>query len=83
MSNKRDGIPYDGYGNVLEMLKRSDAQFREKILSNLRKKDPVLARRLEQSLQPTRRQEEEMSFDDSQAALERGKRAAFTRNYGN
>ncbi len=81
--NKRDGIPYDGYGNVLEMLKRSDAPFREKILANLRKKDPVLARRLEQSLQGSRKQAEPADYEDSQVALERGKRAAFARNYGN
>lgn len=69
------GIPFDGFGSVVEMLKRSDASFREKILGNIRKRDPRLAQRLENNL----RIENE---DESRAAMERGKRAAFARNYG-
>jgi hypothetical protein len=69
------GIPFDGFGSVVEMLKRSDASFREKILGNIRKRDPRLAQRLENNL----RIEKE---DESRAAMERGKRAAFARNYG-
>ena len=66
---RREGIPYDGFGNVLEMLKRSDASFREKILRNLRQMDPELARRLEIGLRTTAR-------EDSRAVLERGQRIA-------
>ncbi len=69
------GIPFDGFGSVVEMLKRSDASFREKILGNIRKRDPRLAQRLENNL----RIEKE---DESRAAMDRGKRAAFARNYG-
>ncbi len=69
------GIPFDGFGSVVEMLKRSDASFREKILGNIRKRDPRLAQRLESNL----RIEKE---DESRAAMDRGKRAAFARNYG-
>lgn len=75
---KKEGIPFDGYGSVLEMLRRSDAAFREKILMNLRRKDPELARRLEQSLRSTSRRAE----DDTRTVLERSQRAAISRNYG-
>jgi hypothetical protein len=70
------GIPFDGFGSVVEMLKRSDSSFREKILTNIRKKDPRLAQRLENNLRID-------VEESSRAALERGKRAAFARNYGN
>lgn len=72
---KKDGIPFDGFGSVLEMLQKSDHAFREKILMNLRRRDPHLAARLERGL--SRHREE-----DSWAALERGQRAAIGRTYG-
>lgn len=72
---KKDGIPYDGFGHTLEMLRRSDAAFREKILSNLRRLDPALAKRLEAGLRGR-------SSDDSRAALERSQHSAIARNYG-
>jgi hypothetical protein len=81
MTNKNDGIPFDGFGSVLEMLNRSDAAFRGKILANVRRRDPQLAARLAANLRPARQQASRQS-DDSRAALERGQRAAFTRNYG-
>jgi hypothetical protein len=74
---KKEGIPFDGFGSVLEMLRRSDSAFREKIMGNLRRRDPHLAQRLERGLRISAAQE-----DDSRAALERSQRAAFTRNYG-
>jgi hypothetical protein len=74
---KKEGIPFDGFGSVVEMLRRSDGAFREKILANLRQRDPVLARRLEAHLGARRAQEE-----DSRAVLERSQRSAHTRNYG-
>jgi hypothetical protein len=76
---KKQGIPYDGFGNTLEMLRRSDAAFREKILANLRRMDPSLAQRLEAGLRATSSARRE---EDSRAALERGQRAAATRVYG-
>lgn len=81
---KRDGIPFDGFGSVLEMLHRADGNFREKILNNLRRRDPELARRLENGLRHTANafaanQDHE---NNGRAALERSQRAAFTRNYG-
>ncbi|MGZ6468732.1 MAG: hypothetical protein ACXWQJ_15640 [Bdellovibrionota bacterium] len=82
--NKNDGIPFDGFGSVLEMLNRSDAAFREKILANVRKRDPHLAARLQANLQPSRHVSSRQAAreEDSRAVLERGQRAAFTRNYG-
>jgi hypothetical protein len=75
MNNKREGIPYDGFGSVVEMLARADVGFREKILTNLRRRDPELVRRLEAHLR--------VAFtDDSRATLERSQRSHFTRGYG-
>lgn len=76
---KEDGIPFDGFGSVLEMLERADSAFREKILTNIRRRDPQLAQRLVANLRPSRTAP---MREDSRAALERGQRAAFTRNYG-
>ena len=75
--NRREGVPYDGFGSVLEMLRRSDGAFREKILNNLRRMDPALARKLEMGLRNSSPAE-----NDSRAALERSQRAALTRAYG-
>jgi hypothetical protein len=80
MNRKQDGIPFDGFGSVLEMLRKSDGAFREKILLNLRRRDPELARRLEAHLKP---RTQSPSRDDSRAVLERSQRSAQTRNYGN
>jgi hypothetical protein len=78
---KRDGIPFDGFGSVLEMLQKSDAAFREKILTNLRRRDPMLAQRLEAGLRSAFARQAEQ--EDRHAAVERGKRAAAARLYGN
>lgn len=75
---KREGIPFDGFGSVLEMLGRADAGFREKILGNLRRRDPELARRLESGLRHATSAREE----DTRAMLERSQQRAFTRSYG-
>lgn len=74
---RREGVPYDGFASVLEMLRRSDGAFREKILGNLRRMDPHLARRLELGLRNTSQAE-----NDSRAALDRSQRAALARQYG-
>ncbi len=76
---KKEGIPFDGFGSVLEMLRRSDSAFREKILRNIRGRDPHLAQRLEHGLRSSAARQEE----DSRAKLERSQRAAHTRQYGN
>lgn len=75
---KREGIPFDGFGSVLEMLTKADVKFRDKILTNIRKRDPYLARRLEAGLQGMAMREEE----DSRVTLERSQRAATARSYG-
>jgi hypothetical protein len=81
---KKEGIPFDGFGSVVEMLRRSDGAFREKILSGIRRRDPHLARRLEAHLQPaqTQAQSQAQSREDNRALLERSQRSAHTRNYG-
>lgn len=71
------GIPFNGFNSVLEMLRHADAAFREKLLGNVRRRDPALAQRLEQELRALSSRDK-----DSRAALERGTRAAQTRNYG-
>jgi hypothetical protein len=78
--NKKEGIPFDGFGSVLEMLRQADGAFREKILGNLRRRDPELAHRLEAHLKP--RTQSRSHNDDSRAVLERSQRSAHTRNYG-
>lgn len=80
---EKDGIPFDGFGAVLEMLQRSDAAFRDKILMNISRRDPQLAQRLIANLRADRRAAPRArAEDDSRVALERSQRAAFTRNYG-
>jgi hypothetical protein len=77
MNSKKDGIPFNGFHSVLEMLRRSDSVFRNKLLLNLRRKDPQLAQRLESELR------EWVARDQGSLALERGTRAAQARTYGN
>lgn len=77
MNNKREGIPFNGFQSVLEMLRHADTAFREKLLTNVRRRDPHLAHRLESELR------EILARDDNRGALERGQRMAQTRNYGN
>lgn len=77
MSNKRDGIPFDGFGSVLEMLRYADAHFREKLLGNVRRRDPHLARRLETELREWIARDQ-----DTRGTLERSTRSAQARNYG-
>jgi hypothetical protein len=80
---EKDGIPFDGFGAVLEMLQRSDAAFRDKILMNISRRDPQLAQRLIANLRADRRTAPRAREEDSRQQLERSQRAAFTRNYGN
>lgn len=75
--NRNDGIPFNGFDSVLEMLRHADANFRKKILGNLRQRDPHLARRLEEELGAWMQVTE-----DSRDTLERSQRTAQTRNYG-
>ncbi|MGZ3650618.1 MAG: hypothetical protein ACXWR1_05960 [Bdellovibrionota bacterium] len=77
MNNKREGIPFNGFQSVIEMLRHADVAFRDKLLTNVRRRDPQLARRLESELR------EWIARDDNRGALERGQRLAQTRNYGN
>lgn len=72
-------IPFDGFGNVIEMLKQADKAFREKILRNIASKDPGLAERL---LIATNEAIENQQYADSRAALRRSQRTQNVRNYG-
>jgi hypothetical protein len=76
MNNKREGIPFNGFQSVIDMLRHADVAFREKLLGNVRRRDPQLARRLESELR------EVLARDDGRSALERGQRLAQTRSYG-
>lgn len=75
---KKEGIPFDGFGSVIEMLRQADGPFREKILQNVRRRDPELARRLELNLRSLLARDEM----DSREVLQRSQRSAHTRNYG-
>ncbi len=83
---KHDGIPFDGFGTVIEMLHKADSAFCEKIIRNIAAKDPVLAQRLRNALQQesmqARSNNSSSALENSQKALERGQRVAITRNYG-
>lgn len=76
--NKKDGIPFNGFQSVLEMLQNADAGFRSKIINNVRKLDPYLAKRLEAALAET------MNYyvDDTSNVLDRAQQKNQTRNYG-
>jgi hypothetical protein len=74
------GIPFNGFQSVIDMLRHADVNFRDKLLSNIRRRDPNLARRLETEL---RAQLARDNGSDSRGALERSQRMAHTRNYGN
>lgn len=77
MNSKKDGIPFNGFQSVLEMLRHADAAFRDKLLTNVRRRDPQLARRLETELREIFAREK-----DSRGTLERSTRGAQARNYG-
>jgi hypothetical protein len=47
---KEKMIPVDGRGQVLEMLRVADAAFREKLLRQIERRDPQLARELRRDL---------------------------------
>lgn len=83
MNNKREGIPFNGFQSVIEMLRHADAAFRERLLNNVRRKDPVLARRLEAEVSAwIQRDARDQQQDNSRSQLERSTRNAQTRNYG-
>ena len=73
---KKEGIPFDGFGSVVEMLRRADGPFREKLLGNIRRRDPELARRLELNLRA------QAARDEENRISERSHRATHSRNYG-
>ena len=75
----KNGIPYDGFGQVLEMLRQADAGFREKTIRNLKRLDPALARRLEIALQGRGG----AARSDNREVLQRSQRAVISKNYGN
>ena len=79
---KKEGIPFDGFGSVIEMLRRADGPFRDKILQNIRRRDPDLAYRLESNLRSVLARDARDQAEDSRDILQRSQRAANTRNYG-
>jgi hypothetical protein len=79
---KDQGIPFDGFASVIEMLQKADGAFRAKILANIRKRDPHLAERLEKNLRFSDAKRGDSRASDTRASLERSQRLANTRNYG-
>ncbi len=77
---KNDGIPFNGFQSVIEMLRHADSAFRERLLNNVRRRDPVLAHRLEAEVSAWISRD---NANDSRSQLDRSQRAAHTRNYGN
>jgi len=71
------GIPFDGFKSVVEMLDRADASFRAKILTNIRRRDPSLAKRLESRIGTT-----PQGGEDTATQLLRSQQRAHTRAYG-
>lgn len=78
--SKDKGIPFNGFQSVIEMLRHADSAFRENLLNNVRRRDPVLARRLEAAVGAWIARD---AANDTRAMLDRSQRAAQTRNYGN
>ncbi len=79
--SKENGIPFDGFGNVIEMLRVADASFRDRILRGIAARDPALAKRLVNALK-LEMQRSAPASADSRVVLERSQRAHATKNYG-
>jgi hypothetical protein len=88
---KKDDIPYDGFGNVIEMLHHADAAFRERILRGIAQRDPALARRLMEATRASLSRDDRESdnftvpgesYLDSHDILERTQRSVRSRTYG-
>lgn len=80
--SKENGIPFDGFGNVIEMLRVADASFRDRILRGIAARDPALAKRLVNALKQEMQRPAAASSADSRVVLERSQRAHATKNYG-
>lgn len=72
-------IPFDGFGNVIEMLRHADVNFREKILRNIAARNPEMAERL---LEAVNRVLAEDRMARSKSELRRSQNSASVRNYG-
>lgn len=76
----KNNIPYDGFGNVVEMLVHADDEFRAKILRNIAKKDRALAERI---LAATNRAiNNQLLMESKEPAKPAPGRAKQARNYG-
>lgn len=78
MENKK-GIPFDGFGNVIDMLRQSDSAFREKIIRGIAGRDPELAERL---LAATNRAIADDRLEKSRRELRRSTQSSNVRGYG-
>jgi len=79
---KHDGIPFDGFGTVIEMLHNADAAFCEKIIRNIALKDRHLAERLQNALRAAdQKVMDDSNYEESLRALQRGQRAAVAKTY--
>lgn len=76
---KENKIPFDGFGQVIEMLRTSDKAFREKLLRNIAARDPALAERL---LHATNDALSEQHYRESRETLRRAQQSQNVRTYG-
>jgi hypothetical protein len=81
MKNK-DGVPFDGFGQVIEMLQKADPAFREKIIRNIAARDPALAQRLLNASARANRAPIEDQYERSQELLAQRQRTLNVRSYG-
>ncbi len=76
-----NNIPFDGFGNVVEMLVHADDEFRTKILKNIARRDRALAERI---LEATNREiNNRLLVDNKESNVSPSPgRAKQARNYG-
>lgn len=89
MTQKKEGIPFDGFGQVVEMLQYADVAFREKILRGIAQRDPRLAQRLlaatraSQAASADEAANSSARLEASRAELARAQHIQRAKTYGN
>ena len=76
----KEGIPFDGFGQVIEMLHEAEPAFREKIIRGIAEKDPKLAQKLLQATKNSLNGSRE-TFERSQKILADSRKALLNKHY--